>query len=190
MKRSVFYLLSAAILLSAVFVITACVPRLVIQPQAPDIVIAPTGGTVTQTQAPTGNSDRHFIQPDDYFILDDALGNETWQDAYIAKMITPPSEGSKFQGQFLRVVDGNSVWTKYFAKTRIATAADLVLGKEVYVFGAVDDNGYKRPPESNLECRTGWWVKSRIVDTSELYRKVVILANGDQARIDALRVDM
>jgi hypothetical protein len=180
-----------ATLALAVVLLAGCVPNVVIRPNTPDIVlVAPEGSTSTTPEVPTGGADRHFVQPDDYFIMETALENQEFVDAAIGKMITPASEGTKFQGQFLRVLDGNNIWTKYYAKTRIATAEDLALGKEVFVLDTVDaDNNY-RAPESNAEARNTWWFKGKITDLSELYKNIVMLAGGYKVNRNALRVAM
>lgn len=178
------------VLVLAALMLSACVPNLVIKPSTPDIVLVAPSNTTGTPEVPTGGSDRHFVQPDDYFIMESPLQNEEWVYASIGKMLTPASEGTKFQGQFLRVLDGNTVWTKYFTKTRIATAEDLTLGKEVYVFDAADDNGNYRAPESNSECRNNWWFKARITDLSELYKNLVMVSGGYKVKRDAIRVAM
>jgi len=194
MRKSIkgtMFTAALAVLALATLLMTGCVPNLVIRPNTPDVVlVAPGTTTTTGPEVPTGGADRHFVQPDDYFIMESALENQEWIYASIAKMITPASDGTKFQGQFLRVLDGNTIWTKYFTKTRIATAEDLALGKEVYVFDNTDANGNYRAPESNSECRNNWWFKARITDLSELYKNLVMVSGGYKVNRDALRVAM
>lgn len=170
--------------------VAGCTPSIVIRPAVPDALY-----TASQTVAKTpelvpAGADRHFIQADDFFITEESLDNEDYLDTYIAKMQTAPSEATKNQGQFFRVIDGKSVWSKYYAKTRIATPADLVVGKIVYYCGVQDDDGNKRAPLSNQECRRHNWFKSRITDTSELYRNIILTASGDRVNMNALRVEI
>lgn len=188
--RGRMFIAALFVLVLATLLMTGCVPNLVIKPNTPDIVLVAPGTTTTTPDVPTGGADRQFVQPDDYFIMEAPLQNEEWVYASIAKMITPASDATKFQGQFLRVLDGNTIWTKYFTKTRIATAEDLALGKEVYIFDMTDVNGNYRSPESNSECRNNWWFKTRITDLSELYKNLVMVSGGYKVNRDALRVAM
>lgn len=184
MKATILVLIMLALL------IAGCTPSIVIRPGTPDaLYVASQVVNKTPEMVPAG-ADRHFIQADDYFLTDEPFEDAEFLYASIGKMQTPPSETTKHQGQFLRVQDGKIVWTRYFAKTRIATPADLVVGKVVYYFDSQDANGSQRTPESNQESRTTWWIKTRITDTSELYRNLVLVASGSKVNKDALRVDL
>lgn len=182
----------AMLLLMAFFTVmllTGCIPRIVVSPRTPDIVLVSQGTPATGTAAPMGNWDRHFIQPDDYFVLDTPLDNSVgWVYARVAKMITPPSDQTANQAQFMFTNDGTTVWTRHYFRTRIATRADLQLGKQVFALDVADMNSYYRAPESNQEARSGWWFTSRIVDTSELFKNVVMVADGFKINENAIRV--
>lgn len=175
---------------AAFVVLSGCVPRINVNPIVPDVVLVASTPTTPNpnTPPPAGVADMHFVQPDDFFITEEPLTDQGWIYARIAKMITPPTEDTKWQAQFLVTMDGSTVWTKYFKKTRIATRADLALGKEVIFFDVTDQNGYYRHPENNQEGRAGWWLNSRIVDTSELFKKVVMVADGLKVNEGSVRV--
>lgn len=175
--------------LFTVLLLMGCVPRMVISPRTPDIVLVSQGTPATGTAAPMGNWDRHFIQPDDYFVLDAPLDNNAgWVYARVAKMITAPSEQTANQAQFMFTNDGTTTWTRNYFRTRLATRADLQLGRQIFMLDATDDNSYYRAPESNQEARSNWWFTSRIVDTSELFKNVVMVADGYKINENAIRV--
>jgi len=180
-------------ILAALALLSGCVPRLNVNPVLPDVVLVASTPSTPETPdpntpPPAGVADMHFVQPDDFFITEDALTDQGWIYARIGKMITPASEDTKWQAQFLVTMDGSTVWTKYFKKTRIAKREDLVLGREVIFFDVTDQNGYYRYPESNQEGRAGYWLNSRIVDVSELFKKVVMVAEGLKVNENAVRV--
>jgi len=177
----------------ALVALSGCAPRLNINPSLPDIVLVGTTPTNPatpnpDTPIPPSIADAHFVQPDDFFITEEPLTDQGWIYARIAKMITPPTEDTKMQAQFLVTMDGSTVWTKFYKKTRIATREDFTLGKEVIFFDVPDQNGYYRHPENNQEARSGWWLYSRVVDTSELFKKVVMVAEGLKVNDNSLRV--
>ncbi|NLK49195.1 MAG: hypothetical protein GX294_00945 [Candidatus Cloacimonetes bacterium] len=178
-------------LLAGMLLISACVPRLVIQPAMPDVVIAAPSIPVSTVEVIPPGADRHYMQEDDYLIMDEALGDKDRYDwVAIAKMLVPPSENTKNQAQFMRVTDGVSVWTQHYAKTRIATDADLRLGQEVYFSSYWEDPEYYEAPRSIVDSRSREWIKSRIVDTSELYKNLVMIGGGNKVHKNALRVEV
>jgi len=132
--------------------------------------------------------DDHFLQPDDYFILEDPLGNSAWIYVFLAKMMTPPSKETKDQAQFMIVMDGVTKWHKDWVSTHIATKEDIKLGKEVIFIDLMDANGIYRAPESNQETRQSYWLMSRITDLSELFKGYVLVGDGLQVSTKALRV--
>jgi hypothetical protein len=166
---------------------TACVPRFLIRSGVPDVVVVANTPTSTQI-TPTG-ADAHFVQMDDYFIMEEPLGTgNDWVYATLAKMRQPAGAGTNNQAKFVRARDDAEVWTAYYLKTRTATAADLVLGRQVIAFDAQDGDGIYRSPASGAEARAGYWFTARITDLSELYRNVVGVGDGRRVRQNALRV--
>lgn len=182
MKGVVFIALAASLLL------TACVPNIVLRPNTPDVVVnvpQVTGPTIT---GPALGGDNHFIQVDDFFVMEEPLGTNTWVYAAVAKMSTAPSQETDNQGQFLRILDGQSIWSRHWAYTRKATAEDIALGKQVIFLDITGDNDVYRSPLSNQEARTSWWLTSRIVDLTNLFRGQVMVGGGLNVSTDALRV--
>lgn len=179
-------LLMAAIL-ALVLMLGACMPRILIHSGVPDVVVV--ADTPTATQITPAGADAHFVQLDDYFIMEEDIGNDNpWVYATIGKLRQAASIETDNQARFLRVMDGADVWTRYYAKTRIATSDDIVLGKAIIAFDYQDENGDYRPPLTNQEARSGYWLKARIVDTSEMYRGVVMVSGGLKVKLNALRV--
>lgn len=195
-KRGILILMAADMMLLA-FVLSACVPNLVIRPTTPDIVIAaPQSGTVsTGASIPSAGSDIHFIQQDDYFITNETFDDNDIVETFIGKMMVPASESTKYQGQFLRVYDGKQIWIKHYAKTRVATAADLALGNVVYYcsqsgFHDDESNYIFSPPENITDSRNSVWCKARITDLSETFKGIVMTSTGRRVQVNALRVEL
>jgi hypothetical protein len=132
--------------------------------------------------------DDHFIQSDDYFISSTPYGNQTWIYVYIAKMVAPPTVQTKGQGQFMQVIDGKKLWTKYFWVTRIATESDIKIGQEVIALDVADEDGVYRVPENKEEARTTNWYMARITDVSDLFKGYVTVSGGYKINVDALRI--
>lgn len=175
-------------LFALAILLSACVPNLVIRPNTPDVVVvANTSPTVTNP-ASTINADNHFVQLDDYFIMDTPLEGNSWVYASMAKMTQAPSIATDNQAQFMRIMDGQTVWTKNYVRTRKATRADLTLGKPVVFLDLTDQFGNYRSPESNQEARVSWWLHSRIVDLTELFKGLVMVGDGLKVNESALRV--
>jgi len=131
--------------------------------------------------------DDHYIQSDDYFISTEPLKNQEWIYVYLAKMITPPTQKTKGEGEFLKVSDGNKVWTKYYYSTRIATQNDLKLGVEVIVLDR-QDNGIYRAPENKDEARNSDWFIAKITDLSDLYKGYFTVSGGYKINVRAARI--
>lgn len=182
MKSLIFIALAASLLLAA------CVPNIVLRPNTPDIVVNVPQGSTPAITGPTLGADNHFIQADDFFVMEDPLGSNTWVYTAMAKMSTAPSSETDNQAQFLRIMDGQSLWSRHWAYTRKATAEDIALGKQVIFLDVTNDDDVYRSPESNQEARTSWWLTSRIVDLTNLFRGQVMVGGGLNVRTDALRV--
>ncbi|HRY83993.1 MAG TPA: hypothetical protein P5533_05100 [Candidatus Cloacimonadota bacterium] len=177
--------LRLAVLALAAFsiVLAACsIPGIVIK--APDVNVTPNETTTTTT----GNADAHFIQPDDYFVTDELLGDREWIYVELAKMITPATPETKNQAQFLMIQGGSTAWKKYWMRTRIATNADITLGKQVIIYEGNSQNDIYLPPTSNQSTRTENWFLARIVDSSETFRGYVMVGGGYKVALNNLRV--
>ena len=176
--------------LAALLVLSACVPNVIIRPPSPNIVInterSATPGA--SPEIPGANADRQFIQNDDYFVLDNDPAESGYTYAFVAKMITPPSEATRNQAQFLITQSASTVWTEHYRKSRLATRQDLRLGREIIFYDAVDANNHYRSPDNNVEARSGTWVLSRIVDLGELFKNVVMVSDGMRVKETAIRV--
>lgn len=131
--------------------------------------------------------DDHYIQADDYFIAKEPLGRQHYIYVSIGKMFTPPTPQTKGEAEFLRVHDGNKVWTKHFWSTRIATQDDLKLGIPVIMAHRVGNDNIYRPPKSKEERNSDWFM-AKITDLSDLYRGYVTVSGGYKVSLNALRV--
>lgn len=154
----------------------------------PGVVPVVTSPGTSQVN-PSG-ADAHFIMLDDYFIMEEPLGENTYVYAAIAKMKTPASAATNNQGRFLRSMDSQMITTQYFTKTRIATSADYVVGREVYVLDMTDSSGNLRSPANSPEANGGYWIKARITDVSLRAQGLLTLSGGYQANTNAIRVAM
>ena len=180
-KSAFFAALSAALLL---LLCAACMPRFLINAATPDVVVV--SPSASQVTAP--GSDAHFVQVDDYFVLEQALTDQSFVYAALGKMLTAPGINTNNQGRFRRVLDNQEVWTQFYGKTRIARAADYILNQEVYFPNQLDSYGNYRAPESSSEARSGWWMKARVTDISELHKGFLTVSGGYKVNLNALRV--
>ena len=64
------------------------------------------------------SEDDHYIQPDDYFISTEAFKDQDWIRVNLAKQQEAPKKETKGEGKFMQIVDGKTVWTKIFWKSR------------------------------------------------------------------------
>lgn len=177
------------IVLFAGLLLGGCAPRIVLDPGIPSSVVQ-IGNAMNEVAAavPSGNADRHYIQPDDYFFREDVWPGSTWEIVELGKLITPPTPETKNQAQFMSVKTGAPVWAKWWVKTRIATRADLQLGKEVICFDSNSYDDVYLAPENTEMARTDTWFIARITDTSELFRGYVLVSGGYKVSEKNLRV--
>ncbi|PJZ71383.1 hypothetical protein CH373_02470 [Leptospira perolatii] len=131
--------------------------------------------------------DAHYIQPDDFFITKEEFKVQPWIHVYIAKQTTPPSAKTKNEGEFLQVVDGKKVWTKFYYSTHKAVESELKIGTVVIMADLSAEDGY-RPPNDKEEARTCGWFIAKITDVSDLYKGVVTVSGGYKILVDSLRV--
>lgn len=186
--RSLFAL-KLMLLIIATVVLAGCAPRLVLNPGLPDVVLSVPSSSSTQTiSAPHGNADTHFVQPDDYFFNEESLDDYGWVYVKLGKIVTAPTPETKNQAQFMNASTGKQEWAKWWAKTRIATKADLALGTEVICFDSNNNGEVYMPPENNQTARTDSWFLARITDTSELFKGYVMVTDGYKVHFSNLRV--
>lgn len=141
----------------------------------------PSKPTVSESK-----DDRHWIQPDDYFISEQPY-KQGWLYVSLAKMKKQPTDKSKGEGEFFRLRDSKDMWTKNFWKTRTAEETDLQIGALAVCFeGNSRDNIY-HAPENKDSARTAAWFMGRVTDTSDLYKGAVRI-DTYHCSPDALRV--
>ena len=179
-----FNLLTVIIAALLLVLLSACMPRFLYNAATPDVVVV--SPSTSQVTAP--GSDAHFVQVDDYFVLEQPLTDQSFVYAALGKMLTAPGTNTNSQGKFRRDLDNQEIWTQYFGKTRIARTADYILNQEVVFPNFMDSYGNYRAPESSTEARTGWWMKARVTDISELHKGFLTVSGGYKVNLNALRV--
>ncbi|MBI3753610.1 MAG: hypothetical protein HY266_06160 [Deltaproteobacteria bacterium] len=130
--------------------------------------------------------DRHWIQPDDYFISEQPY-KQGWIYVSIAKLKQQGGAKTKGESQFFRLHDSKEIWTKNFWKTRAAEEADLQIGALVICFEGNNRDDIYHSPENKNDARTRNWFMGRITDTSDLYKGAVRIDTYNCSP-DALRV--
>ena len=136
--------------------------------------------------------DRHFLDPDEYFIARDSMrGVTTWLG--VARQVVAPTSASRGEAQFLVVVGGGgyaigqTVWTRHFWKTRPATTGELALGRRVFCNNRSANGVYRSPVSRDEAMHTGWW-SAVITDVSDAFRGEV-RAGAYRVNMDCLRVE-
>ncbi len=169
-----------------ILLLSGCAPRFFQNTGLPNVaVVAHTPAT---SQVPAPGTDAQFVLVDDYLIMEEPLLAQNYTYGTIGKMLTAPTQASDNAGRFLRVMDGTEIWTKYFAKTRIANSSDYILTKEVLFADLTNNLGIYRAPENRTEAKNSWWFKARITDISEINRGYVMVSGGYKVNLSALRV--
>ncbi|MBW6514163.1 MAG: hypothetical protein K0B87_05345 [Candidatus Syntrophosphaera sp.] len=163
-----------------------CVPRFFLESGIPDVVVV--AKTPSSSQIPAPGVDAHFVYVDDYFIMEEPLTDQSYVYAAVAKMVVAPSPATDNRGKFRRLMDNQEVWTRYYAKTRIATRADMIVDKEVFFLNYLDSYGNYRAPESLSETQNSWWFKARVSGTADLHRGFLTIGGGYNVSLNALRV--
>jgi len=132
--------------------------------------------------------DAHYLQGDDYFVAERALGGETWIRVMTAKMVTAPTAQTKNEGKFMQIADGKEIWTKYYWATRPASAGDIKIGTVIIALDIQGDEEIYRSPEDQQEAKTSFWFMAKITDVSDLYKGYVTVSGGYKVSPKALRV--
>lgn len=133
------------------------------------------------------DDDAHFIQADDYFISNDVL-KQGYIRVELAKMKTPATAQTKNEAEFLKVADGDELWTKNYWSTRIATKEELKIGLVVIALDVCGDQDVYRAPENKEEARTSPWFMAKITDVSDMYKGYVTVSGGYKVSLGNLRV--
>jgi len=184
-KKSLLIILTTVALSLVIF---GCTPQLVIRPQIPGVVL--DTGSVQQPSVPVAGQDSHYLTATDFFFMEESLRNDQgWDLAFLGKIIQAPTIETDNQAQMLRVQDGATVWASWVASTRIATNADIALGKTVVFFDSNwDENDVRMPPKTNKDARSQAWLISRITDTNEMFKGYVLCGGGIKVSVKNLRV--
>ena len=132
--------------------------------------------------------DAQYIQSDDYFIAQELYNGQNWIRVTLAKQLKAPSAQTKNEAQFMQVLDGKEVWTKYYYRTRIATSSDIRMGAVIIALDVAGDEEVYRAPESKEEARTAPWFMAKITDVSDLHKGYVTVSGGYKVSVEALRV--
>jgi len=134
-----------------------------------------------------GIDDAHYIQPDDYFIQNKGLGKNIWIYVELGKMVTPPSAETKREAEFMKVKDGQNMWTRHYWKTRIASKGELRMGMHVIAFNDNQRGDVYSAPESKSSARGDAWFYARITDLSDMYRGYVTVSGNYKVSLRNLR---
>lgn len=135
-----------------------------------------------------GSGDAHFFE-DDYIIISKEPYKSSWIRVEVAKLDTPATAATKGEAKFMLISNGDELWTKYYWKTRVATEADLKVGKIVFASEAHSENGVYYGPEEKSETYGGWFM-TKITDMSEKHKGYVTVAGNYKVRLDAMRVQV
>ena len=138
--------------------------------------------------APRGGDDAHFIQSDDYFVSKEDLGGHSYIYVSLAKMVTPPSPGSKHEGEFMKVNDGQNLWTSYIWQSRIASKNELKLGMHFIAFNDNNQKGIYQSPNKKDSARGGSWWYAKITDMSDTYKGYVTASGNYKVGLNNIRI--
>jgi hypothetical protein len=138
--------------------------------------------------APRGAEDEHFIQSDDYFVAKEDLGRHSYIYVSLAKMVTPPSAGSKYEGEFMKVHDGQNIWTSYIWQTRTASKNELKLGMHFIAFHDNNERGIYQAPNKKDRARGGTWWYAKITDMSDAYKGYVTVSGNYKVALNNIRI--
>jgi hypothetical protein len=132
--------------------------------------------------------DDHFIQKDDYFVSPVALEKNPYIYLSLAKMVTEPSVRSKGEAEFFKVIDGSTIWTKFYFQSRIAQDGDIRLGTLVIVHEGRTDESVYLAPETKEGARGGSWFMAKVTDVSDLYRGHITVSGNYKISLRNLRI--
>lgn len=179
--KLLFYIL-ITLMLGLSLMISACaVPGFFVKGPKPDPVYS-------STTPPGASGDAHFIQADDYFVFNETLGNKSLNQVWIGKMIAAPSPDTRNMASFLLVQLNVNELFRYWIKTRIIAAEDIIRNQEVIFCNNPDENEVLQPPAGNQQARALDWVQSRITDLSTMNQGYVTCGNSYKVAVTNLRV--
>lgn len=138
--------------------------------------------------APRSGADAHFIQPDDYFIASEELGGHSYIYVSLSKMVSAPSSSTKDEGEFMKVKDGQNVWTSHIWQTRIAAKSELKLGMHFIAFHDNYKSGIYQAPDKKDRARGGTWWYAKITDMSDMYKGFVTVSGNYKVGLTNIRV--
>ena len=139
-------------------------------------------------EAPAAGEDRHYIQADDFFISEQPMGDSAWIYVTLSKMTSPPATKTKGEAEFFKIKDGNSIWTKYFWRTRIARPDEIRLGAIMVMFEGNSLNDAYQAPQDKSSARQSNWFMAKITDTSDLYKGYITVSGGYKINPKNLRL--
>lgn len=138
--------------------------------------------------AQQGREDNHFIQPDDYFVSKEELGSNSYIYVLLSKMVTRPSSGTKDEGEFMKIHDGQNVWTSNIWQSRISSKSELRLGMYMIAFNDNHQNGVYQAPKKKDTARGGSWFYAKITDISDMYKGYVTVSGNYKVGIHNIRI--
>lgn len=148
-------------------------------PVAADAPPPAPAGDEAQGQAP--DEDEHWFTSDDYLVSERPYEGRPRLFIKMAKMMTPPTEGTKSEAHFL-LANGKEMWTANYWRTRVVADADVSLGVMVFC-----TQGGGRAPDSKADARRTQWVLGPITDVSDLYKGTVSVGHRN-CEVRGLRI--
>lgn len=130
-------------------------------------------------QAP--DEDAHWFTADDYLVSPKPYEGRPRLFIKLAKMMTPPAEGTKSEARFL-LASGKELWTAHYWRSRVATDTDMSLGTMVFC-----TQGGGRAPENKDQARRTMWVLGPITDVSDLFKGMVAVGHRN-CEVSGLRI--
>lgn len=141
-----------------------------------------------RSAAPRSGDDEHFIQPDDYFISTKELGRNSWIYVDLAKMVTQPSKESKNEGEFMKVRDGQNLWTSHIWQSRIASKSELKIGMHIIAFNDNHSGDIYLEPKKKDSARGHSWFYAKITDMSDMYKGFVTVSGNYKVGLKNIRI--
>lgn len=138
--------------------------------------------------APRSGEDAHFIQPDDYFVAEQELGDHTYIYVTLSKMITKPSTNTKDEGEFMGVRSGKNKWSGFFWNSRIAAKNELKLGMIIILYEDNSKNSVYQAPVKKDRARGGRWFMAKITDMSDMYKGYVTTSGNYKVGLNNIRI--
>jgi hypothetical protein len=103
-------------------------------------------------------------------------------------MVTPPSSGSKDEGEFMKVSDGQNQWTRHIWQSRIASTNELKLGMQIISFNDNNQNSVYQAPNKKDRARGGQWFLAKITDMSDSYKGFITVSGNYKVGMRNIRI--